>query len=214
MRQRLVFALFFTLVCGQAQAAIQSPVPNSGRLAQDARAEQLARTLETRGLMSTPAQFAAWEKRASATQGDERLEQLRRVSVEVLTASDLTRANRWMALYAQEIEDRRSARHGRALAQLKAYKIGIDGDFSGAAAELTRMMAGERDPFLRAAGARLLAYSLTDAGLPVQALQVIRSGLRDADRSAEAPALRLGLADAGAYASRELNDLPAFIDNV
>lgn len=161
MRQRLLFALFFILVSGQAHAAIQSPVPNTGRLAQDSRAEQLARTLETRGLMSTPAQFAAWEKRASATQGDERLEQLRRVSVEALTASDLTRANRWMALYAQEIEARRSARHGRALAQLKAYKIGIEGDFSGAAAELTRMMAGERDPFLRAAGARLLAYSST-----------------------------------------------------
>ncbi|MBI5941941.1 MAG: response regulator [Caulobacterales bacterium] len=164
--------------------------------------------------MSTPAQFKAWETRASATQGDERLEQLRRVSVEALSASDLARADRWMALYAREIEARRSVRHGRALAQLKAYKIGIEGDFSGAAAELTRMMAGERDPFLRAAGARLLAYSLTDAGLPVQALQVIRSGLRDADLSDEAPALRLGLADAGAYASRELNDLPAFIDNI
>ena len=214
MRQRLIFALLLTLVSGQVHAATQTPVPNSGRAAQDARAEQLARTLETRGLMSAPAQFEAWETRALATQGDERLEQLRRVSVEALSSSDVARANRWMALYAREIEARRSVRHGRALAQLKAYKIGIDGDFSGAVAELTRMLAGERDPFLRAAGARLLAYSLTDAGLPVQALQVIRSGLRDADRSSEAPALRLGLADAGAYASRELNDLPAFIDNV
>jgi signal transduction histidine kinase len=214
MHKRILFALLFMLVSGQAQAATQSPVPNSGRETQDARAEQLARTLETRGLMSTPAQFKAWEAQASATRGDGRLEQLRRVSVEALTASDLARADRWMTLYAQEIEARRSARHGRALAQLKAYRIGIEGDFSGAAAELTRMLAGERDPFLRAAGARLVAYSLTDAGLPVQALQVIRSGLRDADLSDEAPALRLGLADAGAYASRELNDLPAFIDNV
>ncbi|HRD29203.1 MAG TPA: ATP-binding protein, partial [Caulobacter sp.] len=56
--------------------------------------------------------------------------------------------------------------------------------------------------------------SLTDAGLPVQALQVIRSGLRDAGRSDDAAALKLGLADAGAYASRELGDLPAFIDNI
>ena len=119
-----------------------------------------------------------------------------------------------MAFYAEEIRARHDTRHERALAQLKAYQRGIDGDFSAAAAELTRMLAGERDPFLRAAGARLLAYSLTDAGLPVQALQVIRSGLRDADRSDNAAALKLGLADAGAYASRELNDLPAFIDNI
>ncbi|MDO9223021.1 MAG: ATP-binding protein [Caulobacter sp.] len=164
--------------------------------------------------MSTPAQFGAWEARALATRGDDRLEQLRRIAVEALTASDMARANRWMALYANEINVRHDTRHARALVQLRAYERGINGDFSGAVAELTRMLATERDPFLRAAGARLLAYSLTDAGLPVQALQVLRSGLRDADRSDNAAALKLGLADAGAYASRELNDLPAFIDNI
>ena len=214
MRQRLILVLLFTLVSGQVLAAPQTPIPISGRSAQDARAEQLARTLETRGLMSTPAQFSAWEAQALATPGDGRLEQLRRISVEALSASDVSRASRWMAFYAEEIRARHDTRHERALAQLKAYQRGIDGDFSAAAAELTRMLAGERDPFLRAAGARLLAYSLTDAGLPVQALQVIRSGLRDADRSDNAAALKLGLADAGAYASRELNDLPAFIDNI
>jgi len=155
MRQRLALALFLVLVGGQAHAVTPAPVPVLGRSVQDARAEQLANTLETRGLMSTPADFTAWEKRALASRGDQRLEQLRRVSVEALTASDMARANRLMALYSQEITARRDERHKRAFAQLVAYRRGIDGDFAGAAAELARLLSGERDPYLRAAGARI-----------------------------------------------------------
>ncbi|MFA7261446.1 MAG: ATP-binding protein [Caulobacter sp.] len=214
MRLRLILSVCLALVASQALAAVPAPVSASDRAAQDLRAEQLARTLETRNLMTTPAQVADWEARAVASKGAGRLEQLRRITVEALTAGDLTRGNRWLDLYAREIEVRNDARHRRALAQLNAYRRGIDGDYSGAAAELTELLAGERDPLLRAAGARLLAYSLTDAGLPVQSLQVIRSGLRDADLSDQAAPLKLGLADAGAYAARELGDLPAFIDNI
>ena len=215
MRLRLVLFLSFcgALTCGQALAASAAP-PISSQIAQDDRVRQLARALESRGLMTTPAQISAWEARAAATTGDGRLEQLRRISIEALTASDVPRAHRWMALYAEEIRLRKDSRHARILEQLRAYERGIQGDFGDAAAELTRLLAGEPDPFLRANGSRLLAYSLTDAGLPVQALQVIRSGLRDADQTNDRAALKLGLADAGAYAARQLNDLPAFIDNI
>ena len=216
MRLRFVLFLVFlsALTFGQAHAAASAPIPISSQSLQDDRVRQLARTLESRGLMTTPTQISAWESRAAATSGPGRLEQLRRISIEALTASDMARAHRWMNLYAAEIRLRKDDRHARALQQMQAYERGVDGDFGGAAAELTRLLAGERDPFLRANGARLLAYSLADAGLPVQALQVIRSGLRDADRSDESAALKLGLADAGAYTARQLNDLPAFIDNI
>jgi signal transduction histidine kinase/ActR/RegA family two-component response regulator len=213
MRLRILLSLCFVLTAGPAFAA-GTQVPNSSQQAQDQRAAQLAATLEARRLMTTPEQITAWETRAAATTGEGRLEQLRRISVEALTASDVQRAERWMTLYADEIRLRKDSRHARALLQLEAYSRGIEGDFADAAAELTRLLAGERDPYLRAAGARLLAYALTDAGLPVQALQVIRSGLRDAGQAKGAGSLKLGLADAGAYASRELGDLPAFIDNV
>lgn len=214
MRLRFVLTLCFALTTGQAFAAAAPAIPISSQSAQDQRAVQLARTLESRGLMTTPQVISAWESRAAATTGDRRLEQLRRISVEALTASDVERAHRWMALYQQEIQARNDTRHARVLLQLRAYERGIDGDFGGAVTELTRLLSGERDPFLRANGARLLAYSLADAGVPVQALQVIRSGLRDADQVRDGAALKIGLADAGAYASRQLNDLPAFIDNI
>jgi signal transduction histidine kinase/ActR/RegA family two-component response regulator len=214
MQLRLFLAFCFALVAGQTLHAEAAQPPISSQVAQDQRAAQLAQTLETRGFMATPAKIAAWEARAATSTGEIRIEMLRRISVEALTASDMPRAERWMRLYAEEIRLQRDGRHARALLHLKAYARGIDGDFGDAAAELTRLLAGEKDPFLRATGGRLLAYALTDAGLPVQALQIIRSGLRDAGQSPGAASLKMGLADAGAYASRELGDLPAFMDNI
>ena len=214
MRLRHLLVLCVALAFGQALPVEATPLAVSSQAAQDKRAVDLAATLEANGLMATPAEIAAWEARAAESTGDIRIEMLRRISVEALTASDMPRAQRWMKLYAEEIRLRRDTRHARALLHLKAYERGIEGDFGDAAAELTRLLAGEPDPFLRATGGRLLAYALTDAGLPVQALQVIRSALLDADQSSGVAALKMGLADAGAYASRELGDLPAFLDNV
>ena len=117
MRLRFVLFLVFlsALTFGQAHPAASAPLPISSQSLQDDRVRQLARTLESRGLMTTPTQISAWESRAAGTSGPGRLEQLRRISIEALTASDMARAHRWMNLYAAEIRLRKDDRHARAL---------------------------------------------------------------------------------------------------
>jgi len=217
MRPSLIACLVLTLAAGGAAVAKEQPTPApaaSAESQQDTRAERLAREIETRDLLSTASRRTAWEAGALAARGKDRLERMRQITAEAMSSSDMEQINRWMALYEHEVVEQQDGMHARALAQLKAYRRGIDGDYSGAAAALTAMISGERDPFLRATAARLLAYTLTDAGQSVQALRVARSGLRDAAQASDDPSLRLGLADAWAYAALEMEDLPAFIEQV
>ncbi|MDO9224100.1 MAG: ATP-binding protein [Caulobacter sp.] len=215
MRPSLIACLVLTLVASGVAVAKEQPTPiDPTSIEQDPRAERLADQIETRKLLSTVAKRNAWEAAAQAARGADRLERMRQITTEAMSSSDMPRINRWMALYEREIADQHDTDHEPALAQLKAYRRGMDGDYSGAVATLTRMIAGETDPFLRAAGARLLSYTLTDAGQPVQALRVVRSGLRDAAKVGDNPSLRVGLSDAWAYAALEMEDLPTFIEQV
>ncbi|MDQ0464285.1 signal transduction histidine kinase [Caulobacter ginsengisoli] len=178
---------------------------------QEARADRLATIIDQGRLITTPAKQDAWEARALAAQGPERLERLRKIATEALVGSNAPKAKRFLALYEQEIRRQNSAREARALQQLKIYAAGMDGDYSGAAARLTALLATERDPLLRVTGARLLSYSLSDAGQKVQALKVARGGMEDLSRAPKDPDLRGGLADAWAFAALGLDDLPAFL---
>jgi signal transduction histidine kinase/ActR/RegA family two-component response regulator len=192
-------------------ASLSSGLPGPS---QEVRAERLAATIDQSQLITTPAKQAAWEARALSSQGPERLKRLRKIATEALVSSDDAKGKRFLALYEQEIRRQNSAIDLRALQQLRAYATGLDGDYAGAANRLQRMLDSERDPLLRVTGARLLAYSLSDAGQKVQALKVIRAGLEDMNRAPYDPDLRGGLADAWAFAALGMNDLPAFLTQV
>jgi signal transduction histidine kinase/ActR/RegA family two-component response regulator len=178
---------------------------------QDARADRLATIIDQGRLVITPAKQEAWDARALAAQGPERLERLRKIATEALVGSNAPKAERFLALYSQEIRRQGSERDARALQQLKIYETGLDGDYSGASAKLTVLLQTERDPLLRVTGARLLSYSLSDAGQKVQALKVVRAGMDDLARAPRDPDLRGGLADAWAFAALGMDDLPTFL---
>ncbi len=189
-------------------AGLQRGLPGPS---QEIRADQLAADIDQGKLIITPAKQAAWEARALAAHGPERLDRLRKIATEALVGSNAAKADQFLALYEQEIRLQNSERDARALRQLRLYAAGLDGDYSGAASRLAALLNTERDPKLRVTGARLLAYSLADAGQKVQALKVVRAGMEDLSRIPDDPDLRGGLADAWAFAALGMDDLPAFL---
>ncbi len=170
------------------------------------RGEALARRIEAGNLVITGDVRHERETLAQSLSGEARLQVLYDLACDDYVASDAETGARSLAALEREAQAQGSMRYAAMASMLRAYRPALDGDYIGARRNLSQALQGVQDPMVRAAGARLLAYALTDLGLFGNSLEAARAGLVHLPDNAESRPLRSGLHDAMAYNSVRVGD--------
>src|SRR5258706_2851171 len=155
--------------------------------------EALARRIEAGNLIVTDHTRVDRQAEAARQHGDDRLQILYDLAADDYVASDAEAGARSLAAFQREANGQHNA-HYLAMAQmLQAYRPALDGDYVAARRNLTRALNGTNDVMAHAAGARLLAYALTDLGLFGNSLEAARAGLVHLPDNAMTRSLASGL---------------------
>jgi len=170
------------------------------------RGEALARRIDSENLIITTENRHARETEARRLSGEQRLQILYDLAADDYVASDTETSRVSLAALDREAEAQRSARFKAMADMLRAYGPALEGDYVAARDNLQRALEPVRDPLVRAAGSRLLAYSLTDLGLFGNSLEAARAGLLHLPDMPSTATLRSGLHDAMAYNAVRVGD--------
>jgi signal transduction histidine kinase len=169
-----------------------------------ARAEALARRIESENLVITPQMRRQRAQLAGRLAGDEGLMLRYDLAADAYMASDAEAAPRLLADLETASRARRSSRYGAMADALRAYAPALDGDYVAARTNLSVLLGQTDDPYVRAAGGRFLSYALTDLGLLGEALEAAQSAMTALPNEPAALPLRSGLHDALAYNAMRL----------
>jgi signal transduction histidine kinase len=170
------------------------------------RGEALARRIEAGNLIITGDVRRERETLAQRLNGEERLQVLYDLAADDYIASDSEAGARSLATLEREAAAQTNPRYTAMAGMLHAYAPALNGDYVAARRSLTQALQGVRDSLVRAAGARLLAYTLTDLGLFGNSLEAARAGLVHLPDTDATRPLRSGLHDAMAYNSVRIGD--------
>jgi signal transduction histidine kinase len=204
------FCAFWAL-SGQA-AAQHSPVQRSDDWI--VQGEALARRIEAGNLILTDHTRADRQADAARAHGEDRLQILYDLAADDYVGSDAGAGAQSLAAFQREAAAQHDAHYLAMVAMLEAYRPALDGDYLTARRNLTRALSATNDVMARAAGARLLAYALTDLGLFGNSLEAARAGLVHLPDNAATRSLRSGLHDAMAYNSVRVGDYPTALEHL
>ncbi|NWG55000.1 MAG: hypothetical protein HXY28_14910 [Hydrogenophilaceae bacterium] len=171
-----------------------------------ARGEALARRVEAGNMIITESVRREREALAGRQHGEQRLMTLYDLAADDYVASDADAAAVSITRLEREAQAQNSARYRAMAAMLRAYAPALEGDYVAARDNLRAALARNSDPYANAAGARLLAYALTDLGLFGNSLEAARGGLVRLPETPETRPLRSGLYDAMSYNSVRVGD--------
>lgn len=172
------------------------------------RGEALARRIDAENLSITANVRGQREALAARQSSEERLQTLYDLASDDYIASDAESAPNSLAALEREAAAQHNARFAAMAGNLRAYAPALDGDYVSARRNLSLALHTENDPLVRAAGERLLAYTLTDLGLFGNSLEAARAGLVRLPDNAATRSLRSGLHDAMAYNAVRVGDYP------
>ncbi|QGZ96636.1 ATP-binding protein [Terricaulis silvestris] len=170
------------------------------------RGEALARRIDAENLLITPENRHSREADARRLSGEARLQVLYDLAADDYVASDVEASRSSMAMLESEARAQNNARFTAMSNILRAYGPALDGDYVASRQNLEQALRNVQDPFVRAAGSRLLAYSFTDLGLFGNSLEAARAGLVHLPDSPATTTLRSGLHDAMAYNAVRVGD--------
>ena len=170
------------------------------------RGEALARRIEAENLSLDANVREQREALAARQAGEERLQTLYDLASDDYIASDAEAAPHSLAALEREAAAQHDTRFAAMAGVLRAYAPALDGDYVSARRNLSLALHNEADPLVRAAGERLLAYTLTDLGLFGNSLEAARAGLVRLPDNAATRSLRSGLHDAMAYNAVRVGD--------
>jgi len=185
-----------------AASAQQQPQPQTWTM----RGEAVARRVQAENLLVTDAAKRAREQEAQRLGGEERLQILYDLAADDYVASDADAAALSFAAFQREAQSQNSTRFLAMGQMLRGYAPALDGDYVAVRRNLTQALSETEDPLVRAAGARLLAYALTDLGLFGNSLEAARAGMLHLPDTPATRTLRSGLHDAMAYNSVRVGD--------
>jgi signal transduction histidine kinase len=178
------------------------------------RGEALARRIEAGNLIITENVRRERVQQALGLEGEARLMLLYDMAADDYVASDAAAAAGSLGALEQEARSQSSARFLAMAAILRAYAPALDGDYVAARSNLAGELANVSDPFVRAAGERLRAYTLTDLGMFGNSLEAARAGLLHLPDAPETRPLRSGLHDALAYNSLRVGDYETALEHL
>ncbi len=179
-----------------------------------AQGEALARRIEAGNLILTDHTRADRQADAARAHGEDRLQILYDLAADDYIGSDAEAGARSLAAFEREAAGQHDAHYLAMGAMLQAYRPALDGDYVAARRNLTRALAATDDVMARAAGARLLAYALTDLGLFGNSLEAARAGLVHLPDNPNTQSLRSGLHDAMAYNAVRVGDYPTALEHL
>jgi tetratricopeptide (TPR) repeat protein len=206
LRTAIASACAFVALSGQAAAQHSGDWIVQG--------EALARRIEAGNLIVTDHTRADRQAEAARQHGEDRLQILYDLAADDYIGSDAEAGARSLAAFQHEATTQNNA-HYLAMGQmLEAYRPALDGDYVTARRNLTRALDSTSDVMARAAGARLLAYALTDLGLFGNSLEAARAGLVHLPDMATTRSLRSGLHDAMAYNAVRVGDYPTALEHL
>jgi signal transduction histidine kinase len=203
MRASILRALIAS-VCALGAFAASAQAQEAGDWV--ARSEALARRIEAGNLIITPTVKRERQAAAANATGEARLMLLYDLAADDYVASDAEAAPGSLAALEREARTQGNVRFLTMASMLRAYAPALDGDYVAARTNLTRALRGVQDPLVRAAGARLLAYALSDLGMFGNSLEAARGGFLHLPDTPETRTLRSGLHDALAYNSIGVGD--------
>ncbi len=197
-----------TLIASACALCALNKAANAQEQPQDwlVRGEALARRIDAQNMIITDDVRRAREVEAQRLRGEDRLRVLYDIAADDYIASDGDSARGSLAALEREADTQGSARFRSMAGLLRAYAPALDGDYVSARRNLTQALNDAEDAHVRAAGARLLAYTLTDLGLFANALEAARAGLVNLPDAPATRGLRSGLHDAMAYNSHRIGD--------
>jgi signal transduction histidine kinase len=176
--------------------------------------EALARRIEAGNLIVTDHTRLDRQAEAARQNGDARLQILYDLAADDYVGSDAEAGALSLAAFQREADGQHNAQYLAMAQMLRAYRPALDGDYVAARRNLTSALNGANDVMARAAGARLLAYALTDLGLFGNSLEAARAGLVHLPDTAATRSLRSGLHDAMAYNAVRVGDYPAALEHL
>lgn len=176
-----------------------------------ARAEALAHRIEVGNMVITDRVRADRLQRLAQLSGAAKLQSLYDLAADDYVASDAERGAASLAALELEGRAQHSDRYLAMAGMLRAYAPALDGDYVAARRNLSAALDGVADPYVRAAGERLLSYALSDLGLVGNSLEAARAGLVHLPDEPAAIALRSGLHDAMSYNAIGIGDYDAAV---
>ncbi len=178
------------------------------------RGEALARRIQAGNLIVTASTRAERQVAAGRVHGQERLQVLYDIAADDYIASDADNAATSLAALEAEATAQSSDRFNAMADLLHAYAPALNGDYVATRRNLAHELQGVSDPYVRAAGERLLAYTLTDLGLFGNSLEAARAGLVHLPDDASTRTLRSGLHDAMAYNAVRIGDYDSGVQHL
>jgi signal transduction histidine kinase len=179
-----------------------------------AQGEALARRIEAGNLIVTDHTRADRQAAAARESGEDRLQILYDLAADDYIASDAEAGAQSLGAFQREAAAQHDQHYLAMVQMLQAYRPALDGDYVTARRNLTRALGSTNDVMARAAGARLLAYALTDLGLFGNSLEAARAGLVHLPDTPETQSLRSGLHDAMAYNAVRVGDYPTALEHL
>ncbi|MDX2275875.1 MAG: ATP-binding protein [Hyphomonadaceae bacterium] len=170
------------------------------------RAEALAHRIEADDLVITDRVRADQLQRAARLSGPAKLQALYDLAADDYIASNAERGVASLAALELESRNQHSERYQAMAGMLRAYAPALEGDYVAARRNLSVALARVDDPYVRAAGERLLSYALSDMGLVGNSLEAARAGLVHLPDEPTATSLRSGLHDAMSYNAIAIGD--------
>jgi signal transduction histidine kinase len=171
-----------------------------------ARAEALAHRIDDADMVITDGVRADRLQRAARSSGETKLQALYDLAADDYVASDAARGVASLASLELEARAQRNGRYLAMAGMLRAYAPALDGDYVAARRNLSQALNGVTDPYVRAAGERMLSYALSDLGLVGNSLEAARAGLVHLPDEPNAVPLRSGLHDAMSYNAIKIGD--------
>lgn len=179
-----------------------------------ARAHAIAREIADNDMIVTDRVRAERQQTVARMGGETKLQALYDLAADDYVASDSVRGAASIAALEVEARIQRNARFQQMAHMLRAYAPALNGDYVAARRDLAQALSGATDPYVRAAGERLLAYALTDLGQVGSALEAARSGLLRLPDDPTTLSLRSGLHDAMSYNAIKIGDYDAAINHL
>ncbi|WP_395646765.1 ATP-binding protein [Terricaulis sp.] len=214
MRASIWAALIASVCALVAVPASAQTAPAASRGDWVVRGEALARRIQAGNLILTANVRAEREEAAARATGEQRLQALYDLASDDYIGSDAQAAAISLAALEREANAQHSARFLAMVSVLRAYAPALEGDYVAAQRNLAAILTGVDDPIVRAAGARLHAYALTDLGMFANSLEAARSGLVHLPDTALTRSLRSGLHDAMAYNAVRIGDYNAALEHL
>jgi signal transduction histidine kinase len=217
MRALILRALFAgACVLGAVNSAQAQQAPQAQAQPEEwlVRGEALSRRIDAENMIITPSVRRERAAEAFRLHGEERLQILYDLAADDYVASDVGASGSSLATLEAEAARQSSVRFRAMAAMLRAYAPALDGDYVASRRNLSQALRDVQDPFVRAAGSRLLAYTLTDLGMFGNSLEAARAGLVHLPDAPETNTLRSGLHDAMAYNSTRMGDYQTALEHL